>query len=85
MQRRSKALSPAIQPLTPEPPATEPLTYSEIVSQNHYLRHITNAERRRHAAVEKQFVKALNGLQDTLDNVRQLYISTIAPKPERAA
>jgi hypothetical protein len=77
-------LRPAVQPLTPEPPATEPLTYSELVSQNAYLTHITSAERRRHAAVEKQFVKALDELQTALDDVRILYVQTIAPKPERS-
>ena len=74
-------MRPAIQPLTPEPPATEPLTYSELVSHNAYLTHITASERRRHASVEKQFVKALDELQTTLDTVRTLYIGAIAPKP----
>ena len=74
-------MRPNIRPLTPDPQTPEPLTYSELVSQNAYLTHITAAERRRHAAVEKQFVKALDELQTALDDVRMLYVQTIAPKP----
>jgi hypothetical protein len=80
-QRRSTKLRPALAPLTPDPQVPEPLTYSELVSQNAYLTHITASERRRHACVEKQFVKALDELQTTLDTVRMLYIQQIAPKP----
>ena len=73
-------MRPDLRPLTPDPHAPEPLTYSELVSQNAYLTHITGAERRRHAAVEKQFVKALNELQETLSDVRQLYIAQLSSR-----
>jgi hypothetical protein len=82
-QRRSTKLRPAQTPLTPDlPQAPIELNHDELIAQNNYLRHITSAERRRHAAVEKQFVKALDELQTTLDNVRVLYIAQVAPKPQ---
>lgn len=80
--RREKRLTPDLRPLTPEQPtAAEPLTYAEVVAQNNYAEYLLKTERRRHAFVEKQFVKSLNEVQDCLDNVRQLYIAAIAPKP----
>ena len=85
-QRRGTKLRPALAPLTPDfrSPMGE-MTREELVAENLNLKRITSAERRRHAAVEREFVKSLDTLQDTLGTVRMLYIQQIAPKPERAA
>jgi hypothetical protein len=79
--RRSRPLRPAIAPLTPELQITEPLSYAELLNQNHYLTHITAAERRRHAATEKIFVKSLNELQRAVDDIRAAYMESITLRP----
>jgi nucleosome binding factor SPN SPT16 subunit len=57
------------------------MTREELIAQNFDLKRITSAERRRHAAVERVFVQSLDELQTALDDVRILYVQTIAPKP----
>jgi len=84
-QRRSKPLSPAIQPLTPEIPERKPvgtLTLPEAHAEIFNLKRILAAERRTSGRIMRGMGEHLQLLQDTLDDVRTLYVSTIAPKPQ---
>jgi hypothetical protein len=86
-QRRIKALPPAIQPLTPEIPERKPvgtLTLPEAHAEIFNLKRILAAERRTSGRILRGMGEHLQLLQDTLDDVRQLYIQQIAPKPVRA-
>ena len=81
-ERRCTKLHPVVPPLTPDPRrGMGEMSRDELVTQNQDLKRITSAERRRHAAVERIFVKSLDELQSTLNDVRAMYIAEIAPKP----
>jgi len=82
---RSKPLRPAIPPLTPDPKTVEPLTYAEVVNQNNYATYLLKQERRRHAAVERFFVKSLDELQTALDRTREAFFQQAAPKPTQGS
>ena len=86
-QRRSKPLRPAQPPLTPEIPERKPvgtLTLPEAHAEIFNLKRILAAERRTSGRILRGMGEHLQLLQDTLDDVRQLYIQQIAPKPEPA-
>lgn len=77
-------MRPAIAPLTPVIPQPRPavveLTREELRAKNSYLRFITTAERRRHAAVERSFVRALDELQNQINDLRLLYVEGMAQR-----
>jgi hypothetical protein len=81
MQRRDKRLRPALAPLTPVlPQPVVGLTREELIAQNNYATYLLKQERRRHAGVEKQFLKVLDDLQNMLNDVRVAYVESVAAK-----
>ena len=80
LPRRSNKSRPALPALTPDPPTVEPLTYTELKSQNNYGQHLLKIERRRHAGVERAFVHALDELQNQINDLRLLYVEAMAQR-----
>ncbi len=84
-QRRTMRLRPALEPLTPEPrPSVGEMTRDELAAQNLDLKRIMSAERRRHAAVEREFVKSLDGLQSALYSTRAAYFDSLTMRPAQS-
>jgi len=83
LRRRTPLFSGATPAITPTSaqPTTGVQTRSELVAQVLDLKCLLRAERQRNAKIERVLVQQLDTLQNTLDALREAYISEKAPKP----
>jgi len=81
--RRTRALwsssSPAITPTSRSPVGQ--LTYEEALAEILNLKRLLSAERRTNQRAQRALCEHLDLIQTTLDNVRSLYVASIAMKP----
>ena len=75
---------PKLKPLTPNlipPTDMGKMSHSELIIQNLDLKHKLSAERRTNTKAQRALVDYLDTLQKMLNEVRELYMTTIALKP----